>query len=1065
MDKSGIAGRRIGLALASIHTGSSNNMWRMIADIAARNGDNLFVFPGGRLKCTEDYEYLRSGIYELVNSENLSGLMVWSSSLGGFISIDELSEFHERFENIPYVTIGLKREGHPDISFDAYHGFKALVMHFVRHHGARRIAFLRGPENHLSAQDRYRAYLDALRDCHVDVDPILISSPTPWSAGEKALRELDERGQMPVRDYDAVLAASDLMMYSAARVLESRGLRFPGDLMIGGFNNSDESQLLSVGMSTVGMPYAQVAAMAYEALNHLLSDSPENRPFEPDVMLPAEMLLRRSCGCEDSFSGAKKAGEAIRDREGYLEWISKAFHLGAKDMEEMVVPVVDGILSLKDGSTDEDFKKCRGDIAVVCDRFFSSSMDLNLFLEAVRWLLSFLPVSGAAHDFVLRSVLPDISRSQNRMNNLKIYERGKLNKKLDSFKYDLMGLARISDIGFYLEKHLPGLDMQSCFVVVYGDEGVSSLAGGFDRNGRFGQEDFSSSLLLPSWIMDSLEPGLHIVEPLFVENQPLGYMVLGTNGRDGTLVEDIRSTLCYAVKGAYLMEAENRAKEAAETAERIKSEFFANMSEDLKEPLELIAEKTVDADILRAVRRAEHLLDLALVQAGESWTDRKLEKVCDLVALAEVAAENRTEEEMPDFLLHVDIQRIRDVFSNIGELISREGRAAFCIHMEPSGVEFRFFCEDCNWDPRLCMQDTLFLISEKIMILDEAALRIDGNSIVLAFPFPSLSGERRTGGRDDLRPMALLGSKETSPFISGFDGYESMYLQNTGAKRKALSSAGLLIVDLSSLDVRDMAFLTSLAKDPVINRIPVLAYGASPSGCLSLADLVDRTRSNEGRTKIFLIGVPTGIADPLGLDEKNVVTGDVDDFFSFFGKDSLSLVIVSGRISVEHLRQIRGLVRAPIVVVDELISMALVDETADMARVLLVNPFIFRSPEFISKLIRLIGGEEVTAPFTGVLAKKAVSYIDTHASGHIARWQMASEINVNEDYLARMFKKELGVSLWDYLMRCRIDMACRLIRDTGMSMNEIAYRTGFQDQAYFNRVFKKITGMQPRKAR
>lgn len=1065
MDRSVVGGRRIGLTLASIHTGSSNNMWRMVADIAEKRGDNLFVFPGGRLKCTEDYEYLRSGIYDLVNEENLDGLIVWSSSLGGFISIDELSEFHERFSGLPYVTIGLKRKAHPDISFDAYHGFKALAMHFIRHHGARRIAFLRGPENHLSAQDRYRAYLDALRDCHIEIDWNLVSSPTPWSSGAKALQELDERNLFPVRDYDAVLAASDMMMYSAGRILESRGYRFPNDIMIGGFNNSYESQLLSVGMSTVGMPYSQVAVMAYEALDHLLADNPESRALEPDVMLPAEMLLRRSCGCEDSFSGPDKARLAIRDRQSYLDWIKRSFHLSDAAMASSVAPVVDEILSLGDDSGEEDFRKCRMDVSLLCDRFFSSSHDINLFLEAVRWLVSFLPVSKKAAGFIFRSVLPDISRSQNRINNLKSYERGVMHGKLDSFKYDLMGLARISDIGIHLERHLPGLGMPSCFVVVYGDEGVSELAGGFQNNRRFEGESFSSTQLLPQWIMDGLDAGLHIVEPLFVENQPLGYMVLGATGRDGTLVEDIRSTICYAVKGAYLMEAQNRAKEAAENAERVKSEFFANVSEDLKDPLELIAGRSTDPEILRAVRKAEHLLDLALAQAGEGWTEKRLERMHDLVALASSAGCNATEGVVPDFLVQVDIQRIRDVFSNIAELIGRDGSPFFRVVLGPSSVGFSFFSDNAGWDPRLCAKDSLFLISEKIMLLNDAKLMIDGGSIVLHFFLPSLGGEKREGEKSGLEPLLLLGSRESG--ASEVCGWikNPMYLQKVGSKRRSISEAGLLVIDFSSLDPKDLAILSSFGRDPVINRLPVLALNADPSGCVNLSDLVERMRSMNGMTRLFLMGVPSSLVSGLDLDERNIIEGDADDLFSYPGKDKLSLLIVSGSVPSGRLKEIRSILRAPIVIVGDMIDPALVDATADMARVLLANPFIFQSSGFISKLLRLMVGEEVLPPFTGVLVKRAVSYINTHASGHIARWQMASEINVNEDYLARMFKKELGVSPWDYLMRCRIDMALKLIRDTGMSMNEVAYRTGFQDQAYFNRVFKKITGYPPKKAR
>ena len=70
---------------------------------------------------------------------------------------------------------------------------------------------------------------------------------------------------------------------------------------------------------------------------------------------------------------------------------------------------------------------------------------------------------------------------------------------------------------------------------------------------------------------------------------------------------------------------------------------------------------------------------------------------------------------------------------------------------------------------------------------------------------------------------------------------------------------------------------------------------------------------------------------------------------------------------------------------------------------------------------------------------------------------------MSEDYLTRIFRKELGISPWDYLNRYRIYLASELLRQEAMSVNEVASRTGFQDQAYFCRVFKKIKGVTPGK--
>ena len=132
---------------------------------------------------------------------------------------------------------------------------------------------------------------------------------------------------------------------------------------------------------------------------------------------------------------------------------------------------------------------------------------------------------------------------------------------------------------------------------------------------------------------------------------------------------------------------------------------------------------------------------------------------------------------------------------------------------------------------------------------------------------------------------------------------------------------------------------------------------------------------------------------------------------------------------------------------------------------LLANACITESDDFISRFDAILAGAEILPAFTGALVKKALGYFEEHATSQITRWQLAERVNVSEDYLTRIFRKELGISPWDYLNRYRIYLASELLRQEAMSVNEVASRTGFQDQAYFCRVFKKIKGVTPGKMR
>ena len=75
------------------------------------------------------------------------------------------------------VSIGAVLEGIPGIVLDSYGGMREAVTHLIEAHGRRRLAFIRGPEGHRDADERYRAYVDVLRERGLPVAPDLVSPP------------------------------------------------------------------------------------------------------------------------------------------------------------------------------------------------------------------------------------------------------------------------------------------------------------------------------------------------------------------------------------------------------------------------------------------------------------------------------------------------------------------------------------------------------------------------------------------------------------------------------------------------------------------------------------------------------------------------------------------------------------------------------------------------------------------------------------------------------------------------------------------------------------------------
>jgi signal transduction histidine kinase/AraC-like DNA-binding protein len=99
---------------------------------------------------------------------------------------------------------------------------------------------------------------------------------------------------------------------------------------------------------------------------------------------------------------------------------------------------------------------------------------------------------------------------------------------------------------------------------------------------------------------------------------------------------------------------------------------------------------------------------------------------------------------------------------------------------------------------------------------------------------------------------------------------------------------------------------------------------------------------------------------------------------------------------------------------------------------------------------------------TSAIAKRAVAYIHQNYTHSIARAEIARDIGVSENYLTQIFHQELGISLWEYINRYRVTQAKELLSQTDHSVSYIASLVGFDDPAYFSRVFRRYVGQSPR---
>ncbi len=95
------------------------------------------------------------------------------------------------------------------------------------------------------------------------------------------------------------------------------------------------------------------------------------------------------------------------------------------------------------------------------------------------------------------------------------------------------------------------------------------------------------------------------------------------------------------------------------------------------------------------------------------------------------------------------------------------------------------------------------------------------------------------------------------------------------------------------------------------------------------------------------------------------------------------------------------------------------------------------------------------------IVRRCVQYIASHTHENITLEQLAKDSEYSKEYIAKLFRKHMGLSISDYIRKTKIDEAKELLRH-GIPCGEVACTLSYNSQSYFIRQFKKQTGLTPK---
>jgi AraC-like DNA-binding protein len=127
--------------------------------------------------------------------------------------------------------------------------------------------------------------------------------------------------------------------------------------------------------------------------------------------------------------------------------------------------------------------------------------------------------------------------------------------------------------------------------------------------------------------------------------------------------------------------------------------------------------------------------------------------------------------------------------------------------------------------------------------------------------------------------------------------------------------------------------------------------------------------------------------------------------------------------------------------------------------VVLLQTFADQLGQYVESLAIIEEGDEPSA------IARARRFIHSNVDQALPLGDVAREAGLSESHFCRLFKDATGLTLTDYINRCRIDWAKRELLRPEIRISEVAFNVGYQSLSQFNRSFVRIAGVTPTKYR
>ncbi len=571
----------LGALKISLHNTVERVQWNGLLDAARDYDVNLLGFFGEALHIPDGFSAQANILYRLINRNRVDGLVVFSEALESYVDHQTMEQFLRQFQPLPVVSVERQFPGIPSILMDSYQAMRVVMRHLIEDHHYRRIAFIRGPIHHFGAQERYRAYCDALAEYHLPAPPELVTPPVFWVERRAMIAVLVEERQLrPGIDFEALVTAWDYQAFRAMEYLKARGVRIPDDVAVAGFDNDEVASAISPPLTTVQPPFYAMAGQAIKTLLDLL----QQRDVPEQVTLSTTFVIRQSCGCRSqaflhgnitsmlSDSGANDILPELQP-ETLVQSLVHTLNL-PNATRSWAVAVVDGFW-------DEWIHEQSGQFLAVLEEVLgevaASGGDVAIWQYAISLMRHTVlaregdaeRVAGAEELWQQARVC--IGEIAEHVQIVQRFREKRQERRLQAFEAALSTTFNVQGVLDVIRQGLPRLGILGSYLVLY--DADSNAADGQPYRFpdplpewsrlilAYGDDIYSpdpdgirfpSQQLLPEQVLPQDRRYAMVVESLYFREEQIGFALFEVGPRDGKLYDVLRLQISNALHGALL---------------------------------------------------------------------------------------------------------------------------------------------------------------------------------------------------------------------------------------------------------------------------------------------------------------------------------------------------------------------------------------------------------------------------------------------------------------------------------------------------------------------------------